>query len=254
MSQNEDDALPPAPQPQHERVWRHPSELGFAAHTSRVEQRPDIGRTGRGLLLFSLVAGSILLLGLVVMVQPRTAETDAVGVIDLTSRSVEVVELQGPNGKDPMAMVVGDGAYLVTTWAAIDSTADATFTAIDPRDGRRRRASVYYGDENLHLVVLRVGDIDAGRIDTLPAKAEVAMGHGVIVADGAGRPFSVGRRTDDGLVILDGSAPSGTNMTEGAPVLDRFGGLMGLYTEENTEPCFIPIEDVENLLRDLARD
>jgi hypothetical protein len=75
----------------------------------------------------------------------------------------------------------------------------------------------------------------------------------VIVADGAGRPFSVGERTNDGLVILYGASSTESNMTEGAPVLDQFGGLMGLYTEENTEPCFVPIEDVEGLLRDLAR-
>jgi hypothetical protein len=55
------------------------------------------------------------------------------------------------------------------------------------------------------------------------------------------------------LVILYGASSTESNMTEGAPVLDQFGGLMGLYTEENTEPCFVPIEDVEGLLRDLAR-
>ena len=253
MSQHEDDALPSAPQPQHERVWRHPSELGFAAHTLRVEQRADIGRTGRGLLLFSLVAGSLLLLGLVVIVQPRTAETDAVGVIELTSRSVEVVELEGKNGAAPMAMVIGDGSYLVTTWAAIESATDETFVTIDPRDGRRRTANIVHVDEEMHLAVLRVEDGSETRIDTLPATAKVAMGHRVIVADGAGRPFSVGERTNDGLVILYGASSIESNMTEGAPVLDQFGGLMGLYTEENTEPCFVPIEDVEGLLRDLAR-
>jgi len=254
VSQHEDDAFSPAPQPQHERVWRHPSEVGFAAHTLRVEQRPDIGRTGRSLLFFSLVAGSLLLLGLVVIVQPRTAETDATGVIELTSRSVEVVELERKNGPGPMAMVVGDGSYLITTWAAIESADDETLTTIDPRDGHRRAANVVHVDERLHLAVLRVDNGDDSRIDTLPETAKVTTGHRVFVADGAGRPFSVGERMEDGLVVLYGASAAGAKMTEGAPVLDQFGGLMGLYTEENTEPCFVPIEDVDDLLRDLARD
>jgi hypothetical protein len=253
VSQNEDDALPPAPQPQHERVWRHPSELGFAAHTLRVEQRPDIGRTGRGLLLFSVVAGSVLLLGLVLMVRPRTASTDVDGVIELTSRSVEVVELIGMDGIDPKAMVIGDGTFLVTTWAAVESVTGEVLVTVDPR-GRRRNASVVHTDENLHLAVLRVNGAQTTRMQPLANVVDVGTGAVVFVADGTVRPFSVGERTTDGLVTLEGASISDGSMTEGAPVLDRFGGLMGLYTEENSEPCFVPVEELGSLLEDVSTD
>lgn len=251
MSQHEDDALPPAPQPQHERVWRHPSELGFAAHTVRVEQRPDIGRTGRGLLLFSIGAGCLMLLGLVVMVQPRTAETDAVGVIELTNRSVEVVELVRDGTRDHMGMVVGDGSLIITTWAAVES---GEIITIDSRDGSRRTANVVMSDEQLHLAVLRVDERLGAGTGELPPLAEVATGQDVFVADGAGGFFRVGERTADGLIILSRVATTEAHVTEGAPVFDGSGRLMGLYTEETSTPCFVPIEDIEGLLDGVEDD
>ncbi len=251
MSEHEDDALPPAPQPRHERVWRHPSELGFAAHTVRVEQRPDIGRTGRGLLLFSIVAGSLMLLGLVVMVQPRTAETDAEGVIELTNGSVEVVELVRDGTRDPMGMIVGDGSFIVTTWAAVES---GEIITIDHRDGSRQIANIVMSDEQLHLAVLQVEDrLEIGD-DQLTSSTDVAMGQDVFVADGAGGFFRVGKRTADGLIILSRVATTGADVTEGAPVFDGSGRLMGLYTEETSTPCFVPIEDIEGLLDEIVGD
>ena len=251
MSEHEDEALPPAPQPRHERVWRHPSELGFAAHTVRVEQRPDIGRTGRGLLLFSIVAGSLMLLGLVVMVQPRTAETDAEGVIELTNGSVEVVELVRDGTRDPMGMIVGDGSFIVTTWAAVES---GEIITIDHRDGSRQIANIVMSDEQLHLAVLQVEDrLEIGD-DQLTSSTDVAMGQDVFVADGAGGFFRVGKRTADGLIILSRVATTGADVTEGAPVFDGSGRLMGLYTEETSTPCFVPIEDIEGLLDEIVGD
>lgn len=252
MSPHEDDALPPAPQPQHERAWRHPSELGFAAHTARVEQRPDIGRTGRGLLLFSIVAGGVMLMGLLLIVQPRTAETDVVGVIELTSRSVDVVELTRDGAGDPMGMIIGDGSFIVTTSAAVES---GEIVTIDPLDGRPRTAHVVTSNDELHLAVLKVDDrfeID-GDNDPLPV-VDVARGQGVFVANGVGGSFRVGERTTDGLVVLSRVATNDIEVAEGAPVFDVSGRLMGLYTEETSTPCFVPLEELERLLDEATGD
>jgi len=62
--------FPPAPIPLHERQWRHPSELGYAVEMVRLEGPIDIGRRGRGLLIFSCLAGSILVVSLLLALTP----------------------------------------------------------------------------------------------------------------------------------------------------------------------------------------
>ena len=58
---NPDDSYSPAPQPPHERMWRHPSEVGFAAVSLQALTPIDIGRRGRGLVGFSCIAGTVLI-------------------------------------------------------------------------------------------------------------------------------------------------------------------------------------------------
>ena len=62
--------FPPAPMPLHERQWRHPSELGFVATVDRPHAPIDIGRRGRGLVVFSCLAGSILVVSLLLALTP----------------------------------------------------------------------------------------------------------------------------------------------------------------------------------------
>lgn len=251
-----DDSVPSAPQPPHERTWRHPAELGFQAHTLRVEHRPDIGRTGRGLLLFSLVAGSVLLLGLLVIVQPHTSRSDVADIIELTSKSVEVAAIDAGNGTDPMAMVIGDGTFLVTTSSAVSDRDITDPFTVDLQNGGSEEAFIVLVDEQAHLAVLRVGDSDISTIGTLPNFVEVEMGQGVIVLDERGHTLVVDGSTPDGLVLLaDGKANrDSTVMAEGAPVVDQWGGVLGLFTIDRNGPCFIPIHEVELLLERLARD
>ena len=127
-----EDEFPAGPQPPHERTWRHPSELGSAAHTLRVEQRRDIGANGRRLLMFSVVAGSILLLGLIVIVQPQTNEPDTSGILELSSDAVEVVQIDSAQADAPMAMVVRE-QFLLTTVAAVAGAEADTFRTRAPR-------------------------------------------------------------------------------------------------------------------------
>lgn len=248
-------AFPPSPQPPHERAWRHPSELGFAAHTRRVEEPRDIGRTGRGLLAFSLVAGGLLLLGLVVIVQPRTSETDAVGVLRLTSDAVEVVEIDARTGDDTMGMYLGT-TYLVTTVAAVEGFDGAPVVTRDARTGDEHLAEVIHVDPDLHLAILSITDGTTGPnvdIGTLPVSIDLATSaNHVIVVDRGGRVFLLGERTDDGLMLLSSRGSSNGGLTEGAPVVDQWGSLIGLYTGENDTPCVVPLTDIESLLEQLV--
>ncbi|MFZ9541499.1 MAG: hypothetical protein ACO292_10200 [Ilumatobacteraceae bacterium] len=251
-----DDTIPPAPQPMHDRTWRHPAELGFQAHTLRVEQRPDIGRTGRGLLLFSFVAGSILLLGLLVIVQPNTSESNVADIIELTSKSVEVAAIDGDKGLDPMAMVVGDGTFLVTTATAVTGRDLSESITVDLRDGSSHEAVIVHVDERSHLAVLRIGDAEISTIGTLPEVVSVESGQGVIVLDEQGFSLVVGESTPDGLFLLSGgdSRQAPLSVAEGSPVLDQWGGVLGLYTSDRNGPCFIPIDEVKDLLDELTRE
>ena len=56
--------------PLHERQWRHPSELGFVATADRSHAPIDIGRRGRGLVVFSCLVGSILVVSLLLALTP----------------------------------------------------------------------------------------------------------------------------------------------------------------------------------------
>jgi S1-C subfamily serine protease len=243
---NEDD-FPAGPQPPHERTWRHPSELGSAAHTLRVEQRRDIGTNGRRLLMFSVVAGSILLLGLIVIVQPRTNEPDTSGILELSSDAVEVVQIDSARAEAPMAMVVRE-QFLLTTVAAV-AGAD-TFRTRDPRSGEEHDAELVGIDPELHLAVLRITDVEASNDGTVPDVVAYFEGLGAIVVDRGGREVALGKVTDDGLVTLVNA--TAIEVTEGAPVLDQWGGLIGLVTNENSVPCVVLLEAIDSLLAELV--
>ena len=244
-----EDEFPAGPQPPHERTWRHPSELGSAAHTLRVEQRRDIGANGRRLLMFSVVAGSILLLGLIVIVQPQTNEPDTSGILELSSDAVEVVQIDSAQADAPMAMVVRE-QFLLTTVAAVAGAEADTFRTRDPRSGEEHDAKLVGIDPELHLAVLRITDVEVSSDGTVPDVVAYDEGLGAIVVDRGGREVALGKITDDGLVTLANA--TAIEVTEGAPVLDQWGRVIGLVTNENSVPCVVLLEAIDSLLAELV--
>ena len=85
-----DDSYSPAPQPPHERMWRHPSEVGFATVTLQALTPIDIGRRGRGLVGFSCIAGSILISGLLLVLIPRSGHQSTSDIVALTNADLHV--------------------------------------------------------------------------------------------------------------------------------------------------------------------
>lgn len=89
----------PAPLPPHERVWRHPSEIGFASVTA-IDSRPiNIGRNGRTLIGVVTVAGVVLCVALVLALQPDSLRSDPHDVVALANSRLRVAsfDYQHPN-------------------------------------------------------------------------------------------------------------------------------------------------------------
>lgn len=86
----------PAPLPPHERVWRHPSEIGFASVTA-VDSRPiNIGRNGRTLIGVVTVAGVVLCVALVLALQPDSLRSDPHDVVALANSRLQVASFDYP--------------------------------------------------------------------------------------------------------------------------------------------------------------
>lgn len=86
----------PAPLPPHERPWRHPSEIGFAAVASVASTPINIGRTGRSLIGFVTVAGVILSVALVLALQPDSLHSDPHDVVALANSRLRVASFDYP--------------------------------------------------------------------------------------------------------------------------------------------------------------
>lgn len=80
----------PAPLPPHERVWRHPSEIGFAS-VAAIDSRPiNIGRNGRTLIGVVTIAGVVLCVALVLALQPDSLRSDPHDVVALANSRLRV--------------------------------------------------------------------------------------------------------------------------------------------------------------------
>ena len=127
---------------------------------------------------------------------------------------------------------------------------------VDLQDGSSREAVIVHVDDRSHLAVLRIGEAEISNIGTLPEVINVERGQGVIVLDEQGLSLVVGESTPDGLFLLSGgdSRQQSLALAEGSPVLDQWGGFLGLYTADRNGPCFIPIDEVKDLLDELTRE
>ena len=117
---NPDDSYSPAPQPPHERMWRHPSEVGFAAVSLQALTPIDIGRRGRGLVGFSCIAGTVLILGLLVILTPRAGRQSTSDVVALTNADLHVAAVESNlTTSAAMGILLFNDQILVTTAVAL---------------------------------------------------------------------------------------------------------------------------------------
>lgn len=114
----------PAPLPPHERVWRHPSEIGFASVTSTEALPINIGRNGRSLIGIVTVAGVVLCVALVLALQPDSLRSDPHDVVALTNSRLRVASFDYPRtnpDRIPAPSVIDSIASVEISGAAIGS-------------------------------------------------------------------------------------------------------------------------------------
>jgi hypothetical protein len=252
-------------------VWRHPSELGFAAAAAVDAEPVNIGRTGRSLLGVSTVGATVLLAALFVALQPSSPDPDAQDVIALTNSELRIASFDPPGSlaieisadvprSDPMGpddavgLLLPDGNFLITTMSAI-----AEVDAIDVRltGGQIVRARVVQTYPDLSVAVLSISERSTSsgpEIDVLsivPRGAEFVEGQLVMALVDVPRQLRVSGRIDDVLVALQSPTMSDREMSrvsEGAPIVDKSGRLVGLCTHAGGVLGFIPFVDIEEAL------
>lgn len=268
----QDSPYPSAPTPPHERVWRHPSELGFAAATATDSEPVNIGRTGRSLLGISTVGATVLLAALFVALQPSSPDPDAQDVIALTnselqiasfdhpgSMTVEVAadlprsDLMGPD--DAVGILLPDGNFLITTMSAI---AEVESIEVRLAGGRIVRARVVQTYPDLSVAVLSISEqstIASGpEIDVMsivPRGVDFVEGQLVMALVDIPRQLRVSSRIDEVLFSLQSPTMSDrelSRVSEGAPIVDKSGRLVGLCTHAGGMLGFIPFVDIEEAL------
>lgn len=258
--------------PPHERIWRHPSELGFAAVVASDSAPVNIGRTGRSLLGFSTVAGTLLLAALFVALQPTAPDPDADDVIALTNSELRIasfdppapvtigISTDGPDSSptgfdDAVGIMLPDGNFLVTTLSAI---ADVETVDVRLAGGRTVRARVVQTYPDLSVAVLSVSeqsstvvDPDIDAVTVVPKGVTFDRGQLVMALMDVPRQLRVSEPIDDVLIALRSPKMSASDLarvSEGAPIVDKSGRLVGLCTHAAGVLGFIPFVQIEEEL------
>lgn len=267
-----DSSYPSGPMPPHERVWRHPSELGFAAVFAADSAPVNIGRTGRSLLGFSTVAATLLLVALFVALQPTSPEPDAEDVIALTNSELRIASLDHPASapvdvstnlvgdvtirpNDAVGIMLPDGNLLITTMSAI-----ADVESIDVRltGGRTVRARVVQTYPELSVAVLSISEQSTAAVDPeidvmsiVPRGVKFDRGQLVMALVDIPRQLTVSEPIDDVVFALRSPKMTASDLarvSEGAPIVDKSGRLVGLCTHSAGTLGFIPFVQIEEAL------
>lgn len=282
---SDDGSYPPAPLPEHERTWRHPSEIGNAVW---VHTEPPI-TIGRGLLLTTGAIGGLLSLAVLWAMLPsagRGGETAPTAVTStakgLSSSSIAV---------RPETLVATTVALDVTspTFQAVSSTTPAseentnsTSNRPTPTEGiessqlETAPVAVGIGDS---LVVTTARAVQGRTSITLtdangqPHEATVLMvdshlGLALLSADAAAMTtsYGIGPEASPGdVVTVVGVSPSSATVSldldghltldawssstpEGAPVINANGQLVGICSHGSSGPVLISVASVGAML------
>lgn len=239
---DEDGLYPVAPLPAHERIWRHPSEIGAATWAST---EPPLA-LGRGLAMAVSVIGGLLTVtvlwavlstnagtsssatvapkgepsGLLHWVLPKPGEatsTRSAGTSAATiTRSSSAPSTAAPTAAQVVAVSVGHaGTLALTTSAAITGR---TEVAVNRLDGSTVVGQVLFADLD-GIAVLRFDDPSSSAGLGLGPRPEV------------GNAVQVGRRGESAVVdqrLVNTFHITQTCPTAGSPVVDLDGRLIGL--------------------------
>ena len=256
-----DDSYGPAPQPPHERMWRHPSEVGFATVTLQALTPIDIGRRGRGLVGFSCIAGSILISGLLLILIPRSGHQSTSDIVALTNADLHVAAVDSHlSASTAMGIILFNNQILVTTVAALG---ELETVSVELPDHSNNTANLVHIFPNSGIAVLQIEQ----QFDPLTFLRTVSRTSGIKYSQGftSGQVVTVllenPRRliideTSDQMMITlrsgDDNKIDISAFAEGAPVVDQSGRLVGLCTQSNKVLGFIPIPSIEKQISALS--
>jgi hypothetical protein len=258
---NPDDSYSPAPQPPHERMWRHPSEVGFAAVSLQALTPIDIGRRGRGLVGFSCIAGTVLILGLLVILVPRAGRQSTSDVVALTNADLHIAAVESNlTTSAAMGILLFNDQILVTTAAALGeletvnvqlpdrSVNTANLVHIFPHNGIAVLQLEQQFDPVTFLRTLT-------RTSGIKYSQAFASGQVVTVLLENPQRLVVDQTSGQAMITLRSSDSNKMDIwayTEGAPVVDQSGRLIGLCTHIGAALGFIPIQSIEKQIRALS--
>ena len=253
----------PAPQPPHERLWRHPSEVGFAAVAHEALTPIDIGRRGRGLVGFSCIAGAVLISGLLVILIPRADRQNTSDVVALTNRNLQVAAVDSNlETSKAMGIILFNNQILVTTIAALG---ELETVAVRLPNRSISTAHLVHVFPNNGIAVLRIEQpIDPlAFLRTLTRTSGIKYSKGftsgqvVTVLLENPKRFVINEVSQQAMITLrmsDNSDFDIYSFAEGAPVVDQSGRLIGLCTHSESELGFIPITSIEQQINTLIAD
>ena len=258
---NPDDSYSPAPQPPHERMWRHPSEVGFAAVSLQALTPIDIGRRGRGLVGFSCIAGTVLILGLLVILVPRAGRQSTSDVVALTNADLHVAAVESNlTTSAAMGILLFNDQILVTTAAALG---ELETVKVQLPDRSVNTANLVHIFPHNGIAVLQIEQQfdQATFLRTLAKTSGIkysqafASGQVVTVLLENPQRLVVDQTSGQAMITLRSSDSNEMDIwayTEGAPVVDQSGRLIGLCTHIGAALGFIPIQSIEKQIRELS--
>jgi len=258
---NPDDSYSPAPQPPHERMWRHPSEVGFAAVSLQALTPIDIGRRGRGLVGFSCIAGTVLILGLLVILTPRAGRQSTSDVVARTNADLHVAAVESNlTTSAAMGILLFNDQILVTTAAALG---ELETVKVQLPDRSVNTANLVHIFPHNGIAVLQIEQQfdQATFLRTLAKTSGIkysqafASGQVVTVLLENPQRLVVDQTSGQAMITLRSSDSSEMDVwsyAEGAPVVDQSGRLVGLCTHIGVALGFIPIQSIEKQIRALS--
>jgi hypothetical protein len=258
---NPDDSYSPAPQPPHERMWRHPSEVGFAAVSLQALTPIDIGRRGRGLVGFSCIAGTVLILGLLVILVPRAGRQSTSDVVALTNADLHVAAVESNlTTSAAMGILLFNDQILVTTAAALG---ELETVKVQLPDRSVNTANLVHIFPNSGIAVLQIEQQfdpvtflrTLTRTSGIKYGQAFASGQVVTVLLENPQRLIVDKTSGQAMITLRSSDSNEMDIwayTEGAPVVDQSGRLIGLCTHIGAALGFIPIQSIEKQIRALS--
>lgn len=241
--------LPPAPLPAHERAWRHPSELGDAAHL-QFSAPSSIDTVGRGVAAFSMSVGLLIVVGLVLLARPTSGRPNTSDVIRLSGADIQVASFDSESTSEtPMAVMVEQGPLLVTTLAAVG---DRDHLIVRLTDGSTHDAEVVHVDEGSSIAILALPIDEPLPVASLP-NVPITRGQEVVVIAERIHRLSVMSIADDRRAVIGTSNTTFDPyaVTEGAPVIDRSGRLIGLCTHVGDDVVLIDSASISDVLSGL---